>query len=129
LLAKHINRTKKAYAQRREAMLRSLGRYFPEEASWNKPEGGMAVWVKLPEALNASQISMQASEQGLTFSPGEYFYACSPQLATMRLAFTIANPAQIEEAIKRLGTIIKTRLANLKKGHLFGRAVAGRTLV
>jgi hypothetical protein len=47
----------------------------------------------------------------------------------MRLAFTMANPAQIEEAIKRLGTIIKTRLANLKKSHLFGRAAAARTLV
>src|SRR5574341_1085237 len=124
LLAKHVNRTKKAYAQRRDAMLQSLERYFPEEASWNKPEGGMAIWVKLPEALNASQISIQASEQGVTFSAGEYFYACTPQFATMRLAFTMADPAQIEEAIKRLGTIIKTRLVNLKKYHLFGRAAA-----
>ncbi len=129
LLAKHINRSRKAYAQRRDAMLLALERYFPEEASWNKPEGGMAIWVKLPEAINASQLLLQASEQGVVFSPGEYFYACSPQAATMRLGFTMAGPAQIEEAIKRLGAVIKTRLANLKKHRSVGRAAAGRTLV
>jgi GntR family transcriptional regulator/MocR family aminotransferase len=128
MLAKHINRSKKAYAQRRDAMIQSLERHFPEEASWSKPEGGMAIWVKLPEALNASQILPQAGEQGVVFSPGEYFYACSPQPATMRLGFTMAGPAQIEEAIKRLGSVIKTRLANLKRHRPVGRA-AGRTLV
>ncbi len=130
LLAKHIKRAKKAYAQRRDAMLQSLERYFPEEASWNNPEGGMAIWVKLPESLNASQLLIQASEQGVVFSPGEYFYACSPQPATMRLAFTMAGPAQIEEAIKRLGAVIKTRLTSLKKQRQVGQAAAaGRTLV
>jgi 2-aminoadipate transaminase len=90
----------------------------------------MAIWVKLPDSLNASQLLTQASEQGVIFSPGEYFYACSPQPATMRLAFTMAGPAQIEEAIKRLGAVIKTRLASLKKQRRMGQAAAaGRTLV
>jgi GntR family transcriptional regulator/MocR family aminotransferase len=129
LLAKHINRSRKAYGQRRDVMIEALERYFPEEASWNKPEGGMAVWVKLPESINANQLLLQASEQGVVFSPGEYFYACSPQPTMMRLAFTMAAPARIEEAIKRLGAVIKTRLASLKKQSLVGRASAGRTLV
>jgi GntR family transcriptional regulator/MocR family aminotransferase len=129
LLVKHINRSKKAYAARRDAMLQALERYLPEEAGWNKPEGGMAIWVKLPETLNANQLLPQASEQGVVFSPGEYFYACSPQPNTMRLSFTMASPAEIEEAIKRLGTVIKSRLASLKKHRQVGWAAAGRTLV
>jgi 2-aminoadipate transaminase len=85
--------------------------------------------VNLPGTLNANQLLPQASEQGVVFSPGEYFYACSPQAATMRLSFTMASPAEIEEAIKRLGTVIKARLAILKKRRQVGRAAAGRTLV
>jgi GntR family transcriptional regulator/MocR family aminotransferase len=129
LLAKHINRSRKAYAHRRDAMIEALERYFPEEARWKKPEGGMALWVKLPESINTNQLLLQASEQGVVFSPGEYFYACSPQPAMMRLAFTMAAPARIEEAIKRLGAVIKTRLASLKKKSSAVQAAAGRTLV
>jgi GntR family transcriptional regulator/MocR family aminotransferase len=129
LLAKHINRARKAYAHRRDVMLEALEHYFPEEASWKKPEGGMAVWVKLPQSINTSQLLLQASEEGVVFSPGEYFYACSPQPGMIRLAFTMAPPARIEEAIKRLGAVLKMRLASLKKQTPAGRAAAGRTLV
>lgn len=129
LLAKHINRSRKAYALRRDAMLAALEKYFPEEAAWNKPAGGMAIWVRLPELLNASQILLQAAEQGVTFSPGEYFYSCSPQPNMMRLTFTMASPAAIEEAVRRLGAVIKARLLSLKRQRGLGRAEGCRALV
>jgi len=129
LLAKHINRSKKAYAQRRDAMLAALERHFPAEASWNRPEGGMALWVRLPEPLDAGRILLRAAEQGVSFSPGEHFYACSPQPAMLRLAFSAAAPAQIEEAIKRLGAVVKSSLQGLKKQRWPGQAAGRKTLV
>lgn len=129
LLTKHINRCKKVYSQRRDAMLEALERYFPDEAVWNRPEGGMAVWVKLPESLNAGQILLQAIEQRVAFSPGARFYSCATRPNTLRLAFTMANPSSIEEAVKRLGAVIKARLVTSKKQHDFSHKAAVKALV
>lgn len=115
LLARHIKRVKKAYVLRRDAMLEALEKYFPEEATWIKPGGGMAIWVKLPRTLNASEILVHAAERGVIFSPGDHFYANLPEKNLMRLCFTIASPSTIEEGIKRLGAVIKERLVLLKK--------------
>lgn len=115
LLARHIRRVKKAYSHRRDAMIEALEKHFPEEATWMKPGGGMAIWVKLPRTLNTSEILVHAAEKGVIFSPADHFYANSPEKNLMRLCFTIANPAAIEEGIKRLGAVIKDRLVFLKK--------------
>jgi GntR family transcriptional regulator/MocR family aminotransferase len=115
LLAKHIKRVKRAYAQRRDLMLEALEKHFPSEATWSKPHGGMAIWVKLPPSLNASEILLLSAENGVTFSPGEHFYSGVPPKNMMRLCFTIAGPPAIEEGIRKLGAIVKGRLSNLKK--------------
>lgn len=114
LLNKHVRRAKKVYAERRDAMLQALQTYFPAEAKWNHPAGGMVIWVRLPETLNASQILLEAAKQGVIFSPGERFYASQPQSNMMRLSFTMTDVPQIETAVKRLGTILKTQLSGWK---------------
>lgn len=129
LLARHIKRVKKAYAERRDTMIEALEKHFPSEANWNKPEGGMAVWVRLPESLNAGQILLQAAEHGVIFSPGDQFYSSLPQQNMMRLSFTMVSPALIETAIERLGALIKGRLLSLKKQRAHPRAEAFRALV
>jgi 2-aminoadipate transaminase len=96
-------------------MLAALEKYFPEEATWTRPEGGMAIWVRLPQSLNSSQILLESAEKGVVFSPGEHFYSSLPQQNFMRLSFTTTGTASIEEAIKRLGAVIKGRLLSLKK--------------
>jgi len=129
LLAKHIKRVKRAYVQRRDLMLESLEKHFPAEATWNKPEGGMAIWVKLPLALNANEILLLSSESGVTFSPGEHFYSGVPPKNMMRLCFTNAGPPAIEEAVKKLGTIIKGRISSLKKQFAVRKPEGIRALV
>lgn len=129
LLAKHIKRVKKAYAQRRDAMLESLEKHFPDEAKWNRPEGGMSVWVRLPDSLNSNQLLLQAVENGVTFISGDHFYASSPQQNMMRLSFTMAGPQSIEEAVKRLGGLMKSRLVKMKKQRAKGRTDGLRALV
>jgi len=129
LLARHIKRVKRAYAERRDSMLGALEKHFPDEVRWNRPEGGMAFWVELPEHLSASRILLQAAEQGVLFSPGEAFYSGMPRQNMMRLSFTMLSPPLIEEAIKRLGRIIEARLLSLKKQRGLHRAEAFSALV
>jgi DNA-binding transcriptional MocR family regulator len=129
LLTKHVKRVKKAYRQRRDAMLEALEKHFPKEASWSNPEGGMSVWVRLPESLGSGQLLHQAVEGGVTFVSGEHFYATSPLQNMMRLSFTMASPQAIEEAVKRLGTIIKARLQKVRRQRAPGHSEAFRALV
>jgi DNA-binding transcriptional MocR family regulator len=129
LLARHIKRVKRAYAQRRDAMLESLEKYFPDEAKWSRPDGGMSVWVRLPDSLNSTQLLLQAVENGVTFISGDHFYASSPQQNMMRLSFTMASPQAIEEAVKRLGNLMKSRLVKMKKRRAQGRTDGLRALV
>ena len=114
LFAKHLKRVKRAYAERRNRMLEALEKYFPEEASWSHPQGGMSVWVTLPPALDATHILSLASREGIIFSPGVNFYLSSPQPNTMRLTFTTVEAARIEEGVKRLGSIVKKQLNHLR---------------
>lgn len=129
LLAKHIKRVKKAYAQRRDAMLESLEKHFPDEATWNRPQGGMSVWVRLPDSLNSKQLLLQALENGVAFISGDHFYASSPQQSMMRLSFTMASPHSIEEAVKRLGSLMKSRLVKIKKRRATSKTDGLRALV
>ena len=120
LLAKHVKRIKKTYANRRDVMLSALEKYFPEEATWTHPEGGLSIWVTLPESINANQILIESMEKGVIFSPGEHFHANLSPANNMRLAFSTTNAQSIEESIKRLGAILKARVGALRKqdsGH------------
>jgi DNA-binding transcriptional MocR family regulator len=115
LLAKHTKKVRRAFAHRRDVMLDALARHLPTDARWNTPLGGMAVWVRLPDQLSATEVLLHAAERGVTFSPGEHFYSAQPQRNMMRLCFTIASPAMIEEGVRRLGLVIKERMASIKK--------------
>lgn len=114
-LGRHLSRSRKVYSARRDAMLDALTRHFPAEAEWTRPNGGMALWVTLPEGVNTSQLCVQAADAGVAFSPGEYFYGGMAENNRLRLTFTQATPEEIEEGIRRLGAIIRARLANTNR--------------
>jgi len=128
-LAKHIKRVKRAYGERRDTMLEALHKHFPDTTSWSRPDGGMSVWVRLPDAVNSNQLLHQAVENGVSFISGERFYATNPQQSSMRLSFTMAEPKSIEEGIKRLGSILKTRLMQSRRSAGTQRNDGMRALV
>lgn len=99
------------YAERRDAMLEALEEYFPPEASWTYPEGGLFVWVTLPEYVNTPQLLNVALEKGVTFVPGDGCYPGGSGMGcnAMRIAFCYENPENIREAIRRLGAVIEER--------------------
>ncbi|RZA31268.1 MAG: PLP-dependent aminotransferase family protein, partial [Lysobacteraceae bacterium] len=83
----HIPTIRTLYAHQCQLMLAALDKYFPGEARWNQPEGGMFIWVDLPEGVDSSKLLAKAIEQNVAFVPGAPFYATEPRPNTLRLSF------------------------------------------
>jgi len=94
---------------RRDAMLDSLARELPEDASWTQPEGGYFVWVELPSGPPSSELLAEAEEAGVTFVKGSDFYAGGRGGdRALRLAFSFVSPEEIAEGVSVLGNLVRT---------------------
>jgi 2-aminoadipate transaminase len=91
-------------------MIASLEEHFPAEARWAKPDGGFFVWVELPRYVDCDKMLAEAVERGVTYAPGNGFYPDGRGKNCMRLAFCYAEPAAIDEGIRRLAEVIEDRL-------------------
>lgn len=107
----HIVEIRKLYAAQCEVMLSALARHFPPEVTWNRPKGGMFIWVVLPENINSHTLLEKAVADKVAFVPGAPFYAEEPRFNTLRLSFVTVPPAQIEAGVKRLGALIRQEIA------------------
>lgn len=109
-LDEHIKEIRRVYGERRQTMLDAMQRHFPPRVSWTSPDGGLFLWVILPESVNASEVLEAAIQQKVAFVPGNPFYPCGGGENTMRLNFSNATPEQIEIGIARLGQAIKATI-------------------
>ena len=103
-----LSRIREAYAARRDAMLSALPAALPPGSAWNRPEGGMFVWARLPHGLDASAALARALEHDVAFVPGASFFTGPADARTLRLSFTTYAPASIEEGLSRLGASWRT---------------------
>jgi DNA-binding transcriptional MocR family regulator len=95
------------YRGRRDALLAALQREMPDGVTWTKPEGGLFVWVTLPEGVDGADLLARAiAEERVAFVPGAAFFATDAKKNTIRLNFSSPNEAQITEGIKRLARLI-----------------------
>ncbi|MFA4641182.1 aminotransferase-like domain-containing protein [Pyrococcus kukulkanii] len=109
-LEDHIPKIIEFYKPRRDAMLEALEEYMPEGVKWTKPDGGMFVWVTLPEKIDTKLMLEKAVKRGVAYVPGEAFYAYRDVKNTMRLNFTYVDEDKIREGVKRLAETIKEEL-------------------
>lgn len=100
----------RTYAERRDAMIAALQEHFPPEARWTVPQGGFFVWVEMPAFLDLKSILAEAVEHGVTYVPGDAFFPDGRGRNCMRLAFCYAEPAAIDEGIRRLAEVLEDRL-------------------
>ncbi|HXA81241.1 MAG TPA: PLP-dependent aminotransferase family protein [Opitutaceae bacterium] len=105
-LGTHIVRLCTVYAERRDAMLAALAQHLPDGSTWTRPDGGLFLWVTLPEKFDATELLPRAMEQRVAFVPGESFWVGSPRKNTLRLNFSNASATRIEEGIARLGRVM-----------------------
>jgi hypothetical protein len=109
---KQVEKVRKAYSHRRTKMLEALARSMPSGVEWTKPEGGMFVWVTLPEGMDgATLLAHSLKSAKVAFVPGKAFHADGTGANTMRLSFSCASDAMIDEGIDRLGRLIAGEMA------------------
>ena len=108
-LERHLPKIIDLYRPKQEAMLSALDTYFPPNFTWSRPEGGMFLWVEGPQGFDMEELYWKAIERNVAFVPGKYFYT-SPQegIETMRLNYTMADEATIDQSIKILSEVIET---------------------
>ncbi|RKX24121.1 MAG: aminotransferase [Candidatus Zixiibacteriota bacterium] len=107
LLDEHIENIKENYRAKRELMIKTMEETFPEGVTWTHPEGGLFLWVKLPEHLSAKELLPKAVAQKVAYVYGEPFYANGGGANTMRLNFSNCTHEGIVEGITRLSKILK----------------------
>jgi 2-aminoadipate transaminase len=110
LLDTHLPVVRARYRAGRDAMAQALLDHLPPGCEWQRPEGGMFFWVRLPAGMDALQLLPAAVSRGVAFVPGEAFFAAEPQRNTLRLSFVTATPDQIETGVARLGEVIAAAL-------------------
>ena len=112
-LDRHIPGIRTLYAAQCEHMLSALEREFPALASWNRPEGGMFIWVDLPQGIDAGALLARAVERNVAFVPGAPFYAVDPKTNALRLSFVTVPGEKIDAGVKVLGELLKSEIARL----------------
>lgn len=108
-LPAHLEVLRREYRRRRETMIASLAAEMPPGIRWNRPSGGLYVWVELPRSLDATALLRIAVEtEQVAFAPGEAFAAtaASDIRHCLRLSFGNCPPERIEDGIRRLGRVI-----------------------
>ena len=112
-LPSHLEKLRREYRLRRDAMLGALETFFPQDARWAKPSSGLFVWVELPSHLDAEKLLGVAIEtEKVAFIPGSAFSLRRDVRASncMRLNFSNCSLPHIEEGIERLGRVIGASL-------------------
>jgi 2-aminoadipate transaminase len=102
----HIAGLRAVYAPRRDALVGGLPQTLPEGSRWTRPDGGMFVWVRLPDGWDADALLRAALEREVAFVPGWPFFPGPPDRATLRLSFTTHTEAEIAEGLARLGAAV-----------------------
>jgi 2-aminoadipate transaminase len=112
-LDQHVKLIRGVYRERRDVMLQALKEFFPPEVTWTRPQGGLFLWVTLPEGMDSQSLFQSALAENVAFVPGDSFYAGNgPESCRhLRLNFSYPNPEQIREGIRRLAVAVKRQLS------------------
>jgi 2-aminoadipate transaminase len=112
LIDQQVKKIIKIYSEKRDLMLDALERHFPKGATWTRPDGGMFIWVTLPEGIDTRKMLPEALKAKVAYVDGAAFSPDGSGGNNMRLNFSNTDDEMIEEGIKRLGQIIRGMLSN-----------------
>ena len=107
VLDAHVATLCEVYRNRRDVMLAALTRELPAGCTWTQPTGGLFLWVTLPAGHDTTDLLHIAAREKIAFVPGAPFWVGEPVRNTLRLNFSNATDARINEGLARLGTILR----------------------
>ena len=107
-LERHVPTIRALYQAQCQAMLAALATEMQGlDVEWNSPAGGMFLWLRLPDGMDAIALLPLAVARGVAFVPGSAFYAEAPDPRTLRLSFVTASEEQIHTAIAALAGAVR----------------------
>ena len=106
----NLVKTKAEYRRRRDLMVSLLEKYMPEGVKWTYPEGGLFLFLTLPEGIDTIEMYDEALSKGVAYVAGSFFFLDGSHRNTMRLNFSFVAEEKMEPGMKLLGEIIKGRL-------------------
>jgi len=114
----HLRILRERYRAKRDAMIAALEKYMPtkEGITWTRPDGGLFLWVRLPEEVDTEEMFPRALEHKVAYVSGSAFYVDGGGKNTMRLSFSVNSEDEIEEGIKRLCQVVREELAAKRVG-------------
>jgi len=108
----HISKCVDYYREKLDVFLETMEEHFPPETgvTWTKPEGGLFLWVSMPDHIDTNELFMEAIKYKVAFVPGEVFYGENAAKNHMRINFSFASKEQLAEAVKRLALCVRAQL-------------------
>ncbi len=109
-MARHLTRVLESGAERLAAVLAACDRYLPAGSGFTRPRGGMNLWVRLPEPLDAGELLSRAQRENVSYLPGKYFAVSRFDPGSLRLSFAGLTPGEIRQGMATLGSIFSSEL-------------------
>jgi 2-aminoadipate transaminase len=107
----YVQSLTEVYRERRDTMMDALAEFFPREAEWTRPQGGMFIWVTLPEFIDTTDLLARALRDNVAFVPGAAAYLDGRGRNSMRLNFSASDSDDIREGVRRIGEVVKEQVA------------------
>jgi len=123
-LAQHRERMRKVGKERLRTVLAACERNLPEGTEWTTPQGGMSLWVRLPEPFDTAELLPRAEQANVSYLPGRHFAVTRPDRCALRLSFGALTPEEIEEGLARLGRVCREELQRASSASSYEAAPA-----
>lgn len=107
-----LRKTITMYKEKNELMLEMLDKYMPKDKGviWTKPDGGLFLWVTLPENIDCDEMFKKAIDKNVAYVIGSAFFPGGSKKNSLRLNFSYPSKDDIVEGVKRLAEVIKETL-------------------
>ena len=115
-LDRNLARSISLYREKRDYMLELLEKYMPSGVSWTHPDGGLFLWVTLPEGVDTVAMYDSALAAGVAYVAGSFFYLDGSHRNTMRLNFSYLARERMEEGIRLLAAEIQKARSQQRAG-------------
>lgn len=110
-LEAHLRRSLPEYRRRRDALVEALEQHLPRSVTFDRPERGVILWLRLPRGLHPETVFQEAQRQGVLVTPGTLYTVSAREEAGLRLTYCTEPPERLVEGARRLGRALEILLA------------------
>ena len=104
----NLARSIELYKGKRDLLLSLLEKHMPEGVRWTHPEGGLFLFLTMPEGFDAVKFYDKALDAGVAYVAGEFFHPDGSGKNTMRMNFSFMTHQRIEEGVRLLSELLRT---------------------